>query len=65
MILIDEMLRTYSLETLQQVANWFFRHRNADEPSTLAYFQYHLPNLVSEWKDKGGTPLPKMKNDKN
>ncbi len=60
-MLIDEMLRTYSLETLKHVADWFFRHRKADEPSTLAYFQYHLPNLVSEWKDKGGTPMPKMK----
>ncbi len=61
--LIDEMLRTYSLETLKQVANWFFRHRKANEPTTLAYFQYPLPTLVSQWKDDGGTPLPKMKDD--
>ena len=64
-LLIDEMLRTYSLETLKQVASWFFRHRKADEPSTLAYFQYHLPTLISEWKDEGGTPMPKMKHDEN
>lgn len=58
-MLIDEMLRTYSLETLNPVATWFFRHRRADEPSTLAYFQFHLPRLVSEWKDTGGVALPK------
>ena len=62
-LLIDEMLRTYSLETLKQVANWFFRHRKANEPPTLAYFNFHLPTLVSEWKDAGGTPMPKMKED--
>lgn len=59
--LIDEMLRTYSVETLKQVATWFFRHRRADEPSTLAYFNFHLPRLVSEWKDEGGVALPKMR----
>jgi hypothetical protein len=61
--LIDEMLRTYSLETLKQVATWFFRHRRADEPSTLPFFQFHLPRLVSEWKDEGGVALPKMRDD--
>lgn len=60
-VLIDEMLRTYSLETLKQVATWFFRHRRADEPSTLPYFMFHLPRLVSEWKDEGGVALPKMR----
>ncbi len=61
--LIDEMLRTYSLETLKPVATWFFRHRQADEPSTLPFFNFHLPRLVSEWKDEGGVALPKMKDD--
>lgn len=59
-VLMDDMLQTYSLETLKHVADWFFKHRKVDEPSTLAYFEFHLPRLVSEWKDKGGTPLPKM-----
>ncbi len=62
-VLIDEMLRTYSLETLKQVATWFFRHRRADEPSTLPFFQFHLPRLVSEWKDEGGVAMPKMREE--
>ena len=60
-VLIDEMLRTYSLETLKSVATWFFKHRRADEPSTIPYFQFHLPRILSEWKDEGGVALPKMK----
>ena len=62
-VLMDEMLRTYSLETLKHVATWFFKHRKAEEPSTLAYFNFHLPRLVSAWKDEGGTPLPKMREE--
>lgn len=59
---IDEMLRTYSLETLKAVATWFFDHRQkGEEPSTLAYFKFHLPRLVSEWKDAGGVVLAKMR----
>ena len=60
-VLIDEMLRTYSLETLKSVATFFFKVRGAEEPSTLAYFKWHLPRLVSEWKGQGGVSLPKMK----
>lgn len=62
-VLMDDMLRTYSVETLKHVATWFFKHRKANEPSTLAYFEFHLPRLVSAWKDEGGTPLPKMKEE--
>lgn len=61
--IIDDMLRTYALETLKQVATWFFQHRKKDEQSTLAYFQFHLPRLVTEWKDSGGVALPKMGGD--
>lgn len=61
--LIDEMLRTYSLETLKAVAYWFFVHRKADEPSTIPYFQFHLPRFVSAWKDEGGVALPKMREE--
>lgn len=61
-VIIDEILRTYSLETLKAVATWFFRHRRADEPSTLPYFQFHLPRMISEWRNQGGVALPKMKN---
>ncbi len=60
-VLIDEILRTYSLETLKSVATFFFKVRRAEEPSTLAYFKWHLPRLVSEWKDQGGVSLPKMR----
>ena len=59
--LIDEMLRTYSVETLKSIATSFFKHRRADEPATIPYFQFHLARLLSEWKDQGGVPLPKMK----
>ena len=59
--LIDEMLRTYSLQTLKEVATWFLQNRRAEEPSTIAYFEYHLPRLVSDWQNKGGVPLPKMR----
>lgn len=60
-MLIDEMLRTYSLETLKEVATWFLKNRREDEPSTIAYFNFHLPRLVSAWQGKGGVALPKMR----
>ena len=61
--LIDEMLRTYSAGTLKDVASWFFQTRGEQEPATVAYFHFHLPRLVSEWKGKGGVALPKMAGD--
>lgn len=58
--LIDEMLRTYSLDTLKAVASYFFKVQKKGRRD-LAYFKFHLPRLVTEYKDQGGVALPKMR----
>jgi hypothetical protein len=61
--LVDEMLRTYSLETLKKIAHTFFTKRRNDEPATITYFHYRLPRLISEYKDTGGSVLPKLRKE--
>lgn len=60
--LIDEMLRTYSVDTLKAVASYFFKEYREGRHD-LAYFKFHLPRLVSEYKDQGGVTLPKMREE--
>ncbi len=60
--LIDEMLRTYSLDTLLAVASYFFKAQKEGRRD-LAYFKFHLPRLVTEYKDQGGVTLPKMREE--
>lgn len=60
-ILVDEMLRAYSTGTLKDIASNFFKSLGKREPATIAYFHFHLPRLVSEWKNQGGVALPRMK----
>ncbi len=57
---IDEMLRTYSLDTLKAVASYFFK-THKEVRRDLAYFKFHLPRLVVEYKDHGGIALEKMR----
>lgn len=59
---IDEMLRTYSLDTLKAVASYFFK-THKEVRRDLAYFKFHLPRLVVEYKDHGGITLEKMRED--
>lgn len=56
---VDRMLRAYTLESLKQIAAWWFQHRGAGEPVEIKYFEYHLTRLASEFQNKGGTVLPK------
>lgn len=60
--LMDEMLRTYSLDTLKAVASYFFKTRKTGRRD-LAYFKFHLPRFLSEYKDQGGVTLPKMREE--
>lgn len=63
--LIDEMLRSYPISTLRDIASWFFKSRTDQEPATIAYFCFHLPRLVSGWKAQGGVALPRMKEEES
>jgi len=60
-ILTDEMLRTYSLDSLKRVAAYWFLHRHDDEPVTINYFHHNLARFVSEFKANGGSVLPKRR----
>lgn len=57
--LIDEMLRSYSLDTLKAVAEHFFK-TDKQGRRDIAYFKFHLLRLVTEYKDQGGVVLAKM-----
>ncbi len=57
---MDEMLRTYSLDTLKAVASYFFKMQKEGRRD-LTYFKFNLPRLVVEYKDQGGVTLSKMK----
>ena len=58
--LMDEMLRGFSLDTLMAVATYFFKTHKTGRRD-LAYFKFHLPRLVSEYKDEGGVTVSKMR----
>ena len=56
---LHKLLETYSVETLKQVANWFFLHRRRNEPATIKYFWHRIEELMSEFKDRGGSIITK------
>jgi len=56
---LHKLLETYSVETLKQVADWFFLHRRKNEPATIKYFWHKIEELMSEYKDKGGSIIVK------
>jgi len=56
---LHKLLETYSVETLKQVADWFFLHRRKNEPATIKYFWHRIEELMSEYKDKGGSIITK------